>query len=208
MLRQGADEGNIAAALSGQGKKQESLEWFKRSLEHLQNAESRMQRPSPRSRNWLVNTFSQRATTMEQLARFPEAIADWQQAEKLASQGEQAGLQLRRALCLAQSGHPEAAVAVAAEVTSDAGSSGELLLGAARVLARAATVTSKLKEEYLLRSIDLLRSAEKTGYFHTAERLTSLQDDPHLESIRSHSLYQEWRAQLRLTDESARPRTP
>src|SRR5262249_31010693 len=45
LLRKGAGEGNVALALSAQGKKKEALGWFGRSLEHLKAARARMKRP-------------------------------------------------------------------------------------------------------------------------------------------------------------------
>ena len=179
------NEGNIAEALSAQGRKQESLDWFNRSLEHMRNAKSRLPRPCA--------TFPKLATEYDfepgddtgAAGSFPEALADWEQALKLAPTEQHALLRLRRALCLAQSGKPEESVAEAVAVTADSAAAGGLLLEAARVFARAAAASSSHREEYATRSLDLLRTAEKNGCFDTEEKIKSLREDPHLDGLRT-----------------------
>src|SRR5262249_55527944 len=113
LLRKGAGEGNVALALSAQGKKKEALGWFGWSLEHLKAALARITWPSPHGQEWLVNTTEGQAATFQELGRFEDALANWEEVVKLASPEQRAVFRLRWALCLAQGGKPEQAAAEA-----------------------------------------------------------------------------------------------
>jgi tetratricopeptide (TPR) repeat protein len=198
-LYRGADEGNIAEAVAAQGKKQQSLEWFNRSLASMNSAMGNMNSPSRIGQSWMLNTTTNRAVTLEQLGQFGEAIADWERVLELAPAERKGVIRLRRALCYAQSNKADEAVAEAGFVVAETSNSSELLVWAARVYARAAEFARDKNEKYLSSAIALLRTAEKAGEFNTDEKIASIKEDPHLTSVRSHPEFQDWLAKVRPT---------
>jgi serine/threonine protein kinase/Tfp pilus assembly protein PilF len=198
LLRKGGDEGNIAEALAAQGKKEEALDWLDRSLAHMREAADELPRGNARASTWLFNTTSNRATLLEQLGRFDEAIRDWDAVLELATAEQQSRVRLKRALSLAQSGEPEEAVAEVNTVMNDSGPDSAHPLLAARIFARAASASPTAKDEYATRSLDLLRSARQSGAFDSDEELKSLKEDPHLEPLRSRLDFQAWLKELEL----------
>ena len=179
-------------------KNKKSLDWLDRSLDHMREAAGKIPGSNTRASNWLFNTTSNRATLLEQLGRFEEAIRDWEMVLKLATAEQQSVVRLKRALCLAQNGEPEKAVVEVDTVLSESGADGAHLLFAARILAQAASTTASAKDEYAKRSLDLLQSAQHAGAFASDEEIKSLKQDPHLEPLRSRPDFQNWLGELEL----------
>ena len=196
LLFKGADEGNIGEALAAVGKKAESLEWFNRGLEHLQIAQGRLPKPSPRGQEWLFNTTWNRATTLEHLSRLNEALEDWERAIILAPAAKKLAVRIRRALCLAQNGKPEDAVAEAVTIAAGNDVTGEILLDAARVLARASVAATSHKDEFAAQAVELLQRAEWKQYFDSDKKLNELSEDVHLEGVRGRPEFLAWLKQL------------
>lgn len=198
LLRKGMGEGNVGLSLSKQGKGEKALAWYGRALQDMETARRQMKRLPAQGLEWLRNTYSNRAAALEERGRFRDALADWQQLVRLASPEQRGPDQLRMALCLAQSGQAEKAIATAGKLTTSKETSGEMLLAAARVYARAAKISpSPRKEDYAAQSLQLLRRAERRGQFHSGEQIARLREDPHLSSLQSFSDFQRWLANVR-----------
>jgi serine/threonine-protein kinase len=189
----GGSQGNVATALAKRGKAEEARRWYARSLGNLEDAVARIKPPPRRGLTWLRNTYTGRATTLEGLDRFADALSDWDRVVQLAPAAERTTDQLRRALCLARGGRAEAAVADAGKLTADERASGVALWWAARVYARAAeSGPAGRKEEYASQSVKLLQRAEKAGAFESPEAAARLKEDKHLAGLQARPDFQAW----------------
>ncbi len=194
LLRLGAARGVVATVLAERGRPKESLPEFAAAIADLRGARGKMQHPPVgRQRDWLANAYAGRAGALAQLGRFPDALADWDEAVKAAPESGRGIVALRRALCLAQAGQVERAVAEVGRLEGEKPTAATSLW-AARVYARAAGGDAARKEEFAARAVDLLRQAGKGGL--AAEEVALLKDDPHLESLRSRRDFQGWLAGL------------
>jgi serine/threonine protein kinase/tetratricopeptide (TPR) repeat protein len=198
VLRKGGTQGSVALTLAEQGKKKEALGWYTRSLDNLNAARARMKSQLPQGLDWLRNSYSGRATTLESLGRFTDALPDREQVIRLTPPAQRKAEQLRWALCLARAGQVEKATAQAGALTASEETSGELLVAAARVYGRAAEVSqAPRKHEYSAAALRLLRWAEGRGHFTSAAALARLTKDRDLAGLRALAEFRDWLAKVR-----------
>jgi serine/threonine-protein kinase len=141
------------------------------------------------------------ADILTQLARYPEAIVEWDRAIALDERPGKPLLRAHRALTRARSGDHRMATVEAAEISKQAASDGDvlfLLAGVYCVSARLADKDTNLptdergkrKEQYLLAAGDLLAKAHQAGYFKNRANLANLRTDPDLNDLRSRETFQ------------------
>jgi tetratricopeptide (TPR) repeat protein len=198
VLRKGGTQGSIALTLAEQGKRKQALEWYVRSLDNLNAARARMKSQLPQGLDWLRNSYSGRATTLERLARFADALPDWEQVIRLTPPAQRKAEQLRWALCLAQAGQVVKAIEQAHELTASEETSGELLVAAARVYGRAAEASrSPRKQEFAAGALRLLCRAEGRGQFASPAAVARLKKDRDLAGLQALPEFRDWLAKVR-----------
>jgi tetratricopeptide (TPR) repeat protein len=169
------DEGNIAEALAAQGSQEQSLEWFNRSLEHLSQAEQRMPEPSAESHSSLLTTISNRASTLENLSQFSEALADRDRAVELSSPSQQPKYRARRAFSRLKAGMVSEAVAEASELLeSEEWTAQELHLFAC-IYSIASDLSGDRRVEYADRAMQTLQRAVVAGWKDASQLLQDSQ---------------------------------
>jgi serine/threonine-protein kinase len=165
------------------------------ALAALEKLTPEQKRPAP-ARQALCNAHWRRAETLTELRRYPEAVPDWEQAQRLAAEANRGWFRLQHALALARAGEYAAAAAEAEELVKPVAAAGETLYGAACVQALALAATTadaklpaderrRLADGYAARGIALLDRAQRAGYFGAAVNRDRLKADPDLASLRS-----------------------
>jgi tetratricopeptide (TPR) repeat protein len=162
----------------------EALDLYRQAVKLLTPLAER-QPPHATARLFLSNSHGGRAETLTGLARFAEAIPEWDRALELDDGTRRPAFELQRAWCLAHV-DPPAAVAAVGRLVEDGKLSAERVYSAARVAAAASGRTKDRAEggKYAGRAVLLLRQAREKGYFKDAARVSVLVKDPAFDPLR------------------------
>jgi tetratricopeptide (TPR) repeat protein len=124
-----------------------------------------------------------RAEAHEELKQYPAAVADWDEAVRLAPEAERAKVRVRRAMTRIRAGEDATAVNdVEAEVA--AGPTGAILYNAACALAIAAGRGGTTADRYAARALELLRKAKAAGFFAGRANREHMRKDEDFAAIR------------------------
>jgi len=178
----------------------------KAALDYCTNAKEALDGRSdvaghPAARQTLENAHRGCAEALERLGQPAEAIAEWDRAIALATD-HRSVLRLERAAALARTGNHVRAADEAAQLITAAGEDGPSLYRLATVLSTAAGAAARdaslaegernrLAEQYAIRAIELLRKAQRAGYFKEPAARARLKDDPALAPLRLRKEFQE-----------------
>ena len=196
LLRQGADAGNVAELTAKLGDNEQALEWYAKALATMQQALDRMPEGSTVRNTWLFNSTSARAQLLQDMERFDEALADWEESQNLAPDSRSLWTQARTALCLVQLGKLDEAIGKIETLQAGEDPDGESLLVSARVYSQAMEKSPDRSEEFAPKCMEMLRKAQSAGVFDSSDSLEELDEDPHLTSIQQREDYQTWREEL------------
>jgi serine/threonine-protein kinase len=188
---------NLGGLASQQDQAAQSLVWFARAIPLLE-AVTIADPKNPAARPFLRNAHYGRAQAFDKLARYADAVKDWDQALELDAGPGRPNLRVLRALSLAH-GDPARAVAEVEEVARGEGVDGLLLYNLACVCAQAAAAikdNTDLQERYATRAVELLVQARTKGYFANRENREHMKKDTDLDSLRSRTDFQKLTVEL------------
>jgi tetratricopeptide (TPR) repeat protein/tRNA A-37 threonylcarbamoyl transferase component Bud32 len=203
---------NIGQLLRGNGKGRESLALFGRAVELLEKA--RQQAPgNSKVLLYVRNSYWGRAQALDQLGRYGEAAADWDQALRLENGPNRTTFRVRRADSHARAGGYLRAAAETAELAADGEIPGATLYdlaciqglntaSAIRDLRRPLPERTKRSEEYARQAVALLNRAAKMGLFQDPKRVEHLDKDTDLTTLLERDDYRAFRQSLRPTKPS------
>jgi serine/threonine protein kinase len=192
---------NIGRLLSARQRPAESLPWHQQALALLEPIHHKAPQ-DVQARNVLCRGHWSRAEALENLNRRREALTDWDRAFELSPPGNRLDAQLRRALCRARAGKATEAVADAAALTKDPGTSGPTLYDAACIYSLVTgergpqTLPSMLQDQYAGQAVALLRRAQAAGFFKDPRQVEHLKKDPDLAPLRARADYRKFVAEL------------
>jgi serine/threonine-protein kinase len=179
---------NLAALCLKQDRAADAVAWYAKSIARLKPIVEREPKLAL-ERRYLGLSFSGRAQALNKLGRFADALSDWEQALQFnQTPADQTGLRLGRAMSLARAGQHAAAVAetnTLAEV-KDAGSSTLYALACVCAVASATVQDTMLREQYAVRSVELLEQAIVKGY----KDIEHLKKNDDLKALREREDYQ------------------
>ena len=182
---------NIGRLLDGSGESATALDWYGKAIPVLEAVLSQVSLVT--AQRYLRNVHWKRAETLMRLARYAEALKDWDRALALDTGSNRPSFRLQRALTLAHVGEPVRAIAEAEDLTRGDQVAGGTLYDAACVcaLSSAAVIDdAKRKESYAARAVALLRRASEAGYFKEAQRFQQMKKDSDLAALRPREDFQ------------------
>src|SRR5262249_37921636 len=154
------------------------------------------------ARQFLRNTYWNRAQALSLLGRHAEAVAEWEQTLALNEEEPAAGwLRLQRSASLARAGEYGQATAAVEGGLKPENAASDMLYVAAGVYAQAAAQAGKQApggagrahaEKYARRAVALLREAVRKGYKNVAQ----IQKDSDLNALRGRPDFQQVLTQL------------
>jgi len=196
---------NLGELETREGKYEAALPWFEKSIATLEGVLRREPRHTT-ARFYLSYTHGWNARALSGAERWPEALAEWENAIKLDDQRDM-GLRVGRATAAARAGkYTIAARQVSAAATQPA-LSGEALWGLSEALlwsAAAARRDESLSDGARERigaanegqAMVLLRKAAGAGFFKDSKRRMELQTSAAFEALRGRPDFREWEATL------------
>jgi serine/threonine protein kinase/tetratricopeptide (TPR) repeat protein len=199
---------NVGNLLLDEGQPAQALEWYAKAIRVLQQALDRT--PGVQARQFLRNSYLNRARALARLGRHAEGVPDWDRAIALDEGPMRPTLRLWRATALAYAGEDSKATSEVPEVlragTPDAGlcyNAACVYAAAAARAARAAPAhTSSLRaEQHSRRAVALLRDAVARGFQNVAD----LKENPDLEPLRARADFQQLVADLEAKQKPAPP---
>jgi len=184
---------NLGEVLRHKGAFEDSLKGFASAIQAFQTV-LQLPKHDAAAPGYLANAYAGRALSLTELARFDEALEDWDRSLPLAPGHAHQQFRLLRAATLARKGDHRQAVAEAQMFT--AAKPADLLYRAACVysLASAAVLKDeaipsperdKLAGEYSARAVLLLRAAQAAQGFRDPVSVGQLKEDKDLEPVRS-----------------------
>ncbi len=175
----GGSYNNLGVVIRDAGRAADSLPWLDKAVAVLRP----LYQSEPRdvtARRYLKNTHLSRANALDQLRRYREAVADWDQVVELCPKAELQGHRLLRAISRAHAGQAAEAAADAAELWKVKGWDGGSWYDFARVYALCSTKLPDQKAEYADRAVEAVRKAIAAGF----RDVNSLKTVPDLKAIR------------------------
>jgi hypothetical protein len=208
---------NVAALAADQRKEpRQALDFCEKALRAHQTA-FRMQPGDTKVREALRDSYRARAKVFNQLGRHADSLADWDHALEIDTWPEHRELRLQQALALARVGDDTKATEAAGALAERQNIPGRALYDLARVYALSvAAIQSgqhkgppprqsgrdKRVTDDTGRAIDLLRRAQKAGYFQDQANLAELQGDKDFDSLRQLEAFKELSAELAAQDKA------
>jgi tetratricopeptide (TPR) repeat protein len=170
-----------------------------------------LRRLAPRNRTvpaFLLFGLSRRAYVLNRLGKQSEADADWDRVLKLAPPAQRPALRLARASSRAIAGDYRRAAAEAEELGRSPALGGATLYnlawvqalnaaGARRDPLRPLPEREKNAEVWARQAVELLRRADRAGFFKAAKNVAHLDRDRDLAFLRDRDDYRRFRAALR-----------
>jgi tetratricopeptide (TPR) repeat protein len=180
-----------------QQRPEEALPWYDQALALLRPLYEQAPNDAA-ARNRLGETHHDRALALDDLKRFPDALADWDRALELAPPTVRLRVQLGRARTRAQAGEAAEAVADAVAQTRDAATPSARCCDAADVcaLASAAAPEAEQREAYAGQALALLRRAQAAGFFKDPAKVAHLKQDTDLAPLRPRDDFQKFVAEI------------
>lgn len=194
----GASHVNYGICLRLLGKNTEALDWYAKaisSFEALLGPDPSLTKP----RLFLGNALGQRAFALGKLNRHADALLDWDRALTIPDHPERDDWRINRAVTLAHLGKVNEPIATAIEMTRGDKVPGGNFANAASVYAIAAAnekVEAKLREQYALETIALLRRAMATDFFDSGTEIIELKKDPDYDALRDRAEFKMLMAEL------------
>jgi serine/threonine protein kinase len=183
---------NLAILIRDEGKPAESVPWFAKAITTL----TPVHKQDPRNvtaKQFLRNSYLERAMALDRLQRPAEAVQDWDMAIQLSPKSEEAEMRTARASSRARSGQAAAAVAEVEDLAKigkwEAGQWYDL----ASVLAVASGKIADKKQQYADRAMELLRNAVQAGYQDGA----NMAKDADLDPLRTRNDFKKLLAELK-----------
>jgi tetratricopeptide (TPR) repeat protein len=170
---------NLGWVLGRTGRPQLALDWHRKALDLLLPVFQK-EHDNSKAREFLRNTFINRAGALEALERFGEATPDWEWAARLTTGREKAHFLTRQASSLLRAGDVGRAVTTADEAAKEAEAVPGTLYFLASIQARAAAQYQQGKperENCCAKAVELLRRAQEGGFFREADRLAAFKRD-------------------------------
>jgi serine/threonine-protein kinase len=168
-------------------------------------ADARRREPAnPTWRLFQRNAHGSRAHLLGLMGRHRQAVADWDVAARLESEaGWRGTARLQRAVALAHAGEPMRAVAEAEQLSRAPSPTGAMLYDLACVVALSAAAVSrdprcplpqreKCAEVWSHQALDLLRRAQRAGFFEQSRWIEHMKKDSDLDFLRSRDDFQRW----------------
>lgn len=151
-----------------------------------------------------LDALEERAHTLAKLARWKEALADWDDLIMRVEDKRAGEFRCARCVVLAQAGNHAEAMKEVAELSS----SQDLPPAACVDLARASAVAlaavrkgdKKKEEDYAALAMQLMDRAEKAGYFADAGKIEHMEKDADLAALRDRPEFKKWLASLKKSD--------
>ena len=177
-----------------------SLETFASAIRTLE-AVRKIEPQHARAKIWLCNAHWDRAVCLVKLARYPEAVRDWDRSLALDDVQRRDTIRALRAGAMAHAGEHERALsevhAVAQQQSVKPTTFYELALacGAAAEAVHAddylqPNECAQLAEQYGARGVEMLAKADAAGHFQAPANLETLKTDVHLDVLRSRRDFQ------------------
>jgi hypothetical protein len=173
------------------GRPEASLEWFDKARGIIQPIHAQDERYLP-AREGLRDVSWGRAMSLTKLARYGEALQEWDAAYEQDAGSYRDNIRIMRANTLAHAGDPGKAVAEADALARTGKATPAMLYDAACVHAVAAAVVkgdASLRERYAGRAVALLKQLAATGYFKDAASVENMTRDPDFEVLRERDDY-------------------
>lgn len=188
---------NLGNLLRIQNEANNALDWHNKAIGLLKPLHESARQVVEYRMN-LMRAYDSRAKAYDVLQRYPEAIADWDQAIRLADDFTGPVLRSYRALTMARSGQTENAIAetdklIRAKVT------GDVLFGAACIYAQcveAMKSDAKQTDELVGKAVTQLRRLQKGGFFQVPDNVALLQTEEQLNPIRRHPQFEKFVAEI------------
>jgi tetratricopeptide (TPR) repeat protein len=176
--------GGLGAVCRDQGRCDEALAWYARAAEALQAGA-----PDPGAADVVAMIHEGRALTLDLLARFRDALADWDKAAEHTPQPHRARLRAARAVTLAHAGDVAQALAQVAPLVEDEKAAAKTLYHSARVYALGAGAARQgpQAEQFGAKAVGLLRRAHEARLFQEPAEMARLTSDSDLQSVRARS---------------------
>jgi serine/threonine protein kinase/Flp pilus assembly protein TadD len=196
--------GNIGNLLRDRGQPQAALDWYGKAIPLLQSILAQEARVIV-AQQFLRDAHWNRARALVQLDRHAEAAHDWQRAAELDDGRGRSFFRLQHSAALAHTGEHRAAIKTVEEVLASSDPkgktppSGPLLYDAACVYALSAAAVkddAKLREQYAVRALDLLRQAKTAGFFKDPKQIEHFKKDSDLNALRQRDDYKTFAAEL------------
>jgi tetratricopeptide (TPR) repeat protein len=154
---------NVGEMVRDDGRAAESLDFFNKAIKILSHVYSAQPRDVT-AKQFLGNTHEGRARAYDALAKYDEALSDWDQAIQLSQPSMQLLFRAGRASTRLKAGQVAEALAEAAELTKSSKWDAGQWYDFARVYAVASGKLADKKAEYADRAIELLTLACAAGY--------------------------------------------
>lgn len=179
---------NYGHLLRSLGKPAEALPWYDKAIGSLQPF-LQGQSVDLTAQRYARNTRFGRASALQALGRFQEAVLDWDQTLALSETPGPAFYHIQKALCLVRLQQIPQGIAEVDKGLQGRTATPEQLRDAARVLALAATAEQVMeeRERHAVRAVALLRAAVAAGYKDVAR----LKKEPAWQSLRGRKDFQE-----------------
>jgi serine/threonine-protein kinase len=174
---------NFGNFLGNGGDPMGALPWYDRAIEVLGPVARKARGAAVRRR--LCETYWNRATMLDLLGRYAEAVSDWDRAMEWGDESNRTALRASRAKALARAGDVARAVAEAEAVVGVKDADLEARYLCVCAFAAAAAQDTPDAERYAARAVALLRQSFVQGYTDVAYVLK----DPDLDVMRRRSDY-------------------
>jgi len=184
----------LGGVVRDQGDSRSALEWYERAIITLQSALHREPRHAEGRRS-LMDSHWGRAETLSRLARYSEAIVDWDRAVELSDGKNDDQVRLGRAAAIARSGDHSRAIDEANALSRAATTpNGERCYNLACIFALASAAVARdplfagsdrarRAEHLAARAVEHLAAAQSDGYFHKPNSIADLLKDTDLHSL-------------------------
>jgi tetratricopeptide (TPR) repeat protein len=183
---------NLGLLFLDRGQPADSVPWFDKAIATL----TALHEKEPRdvtAKQYLRNSYWDRAKALDRLDRHTDSVKDWQKATDLGPKPAEPGFRTSRATSLVRAGRVAEAVADIAELTKAGEWNSDQWYGFACVYAVASDKATDKKQEYADRAMELLRKAVQAGWKNGAH----MARDSDLDPLREREDFKKLLAELR-----------
>jgi tetratricopeptide (TPR) repeat protein len=182
---------NLGSLVGASGQPSDCLVWFERAIRTL-TAVYEHDRRFAVARQFLRNSYAERAKAYGILRKYAEAVTDLDKAIELSTNNEQAKLRAERSILRLTAGQVAEAMAEVAELSKKPNWNAGQWYNFACVYAVASAKFADKKQEYAGRAMELLQRAVKAGYRDAAH----VKQDSDLDSLRGRDDFKQLLAEL------------
>jgi tetratricopeptide (TPR) repeat protein len=196
----GGYQANLGILEQWTDKVEASLETFASAIRTLE-AVRKKDPQHVRAKAWLCSAHWDRAVGLVKLARYPEAVRDWDQSLALDDGQRRDTILALRAGAMAHAGDPERAMSEVQAVAQEQSVKPSTFYKLAWACCAAAEAVhedddlqpiecAKLSEQYGARGVEMLAKADAAGHFQAPANLENFKTDVHLDVLRSRRDFQ------------------